>query len=66
MSYEKFQNFGSVLESEVLDEQQMNSLEAGGSCEKGCKKSCKPGNQKEYTHYTVPGPVSIEQINELE
>ena len=45
MNKEMFRNFAPVLESEVLDEHQMNALEAGGKCESGCKKSCKPGEQ---------------------
>ena len=49
----QFQRFGSVLEAEVLDEQQMNSLEAGGNCDWGCKKSCQPGNQNENKKVTI-------------
>lgn len=40
-----FSKFSSILESEILDDVQMNALEAGSSCEESCKKSCKPGNQ---------------------
>lgn len=40
-----FQQFGTIMQSELLDEQQMNSLQAGGKCEIGCKKSCYAGNQ---------------------
>ena len=34
-----FKDFGSVADSEVLDQHQMDALEAGGNCESGCKKS---------------------------
>ena len=47
-----FNNFAPVLESEVLDVEDLAMLEAGRaeaecakSCAEGCKKSCKPGNQ---------------------
>lgn len=65
MNKEMFRNFAPVLESEVLDEQQMNALEAGGTCEKGCKKSCKPGEQNRITEYFVKGAGNPEDINEL-
>ena len=35
----------SIIESEILDDAQLNELEAGDSCEQSCKKSCSPGNQ---------------------
>lgn len=54
-----FEKFGSVLETEVLDQQQMNALEAGGSCESGCKKSCKMGNQNHYREVNINSPKDI-------
>ena len=63
MSYEKFQNFGSVLEAEVLDEQQMNSLEAGAKCQGGCKKSCQPGNQNSNVEVEIESDFYISPEN---
>ena len=40
-----FSDFSSVLETEILDDLQMNAIEAGGACQQSCKKSCQPGNQ---------------------
>ncbi len=40
-----FSNFASITESQILDDAQMNAIEAGSSCELSCKKSCQPGNQ---------------------
>ena len=58
-----FNNFASVSESEMLNATQMQALEAGGSCEAGCKKSCKPGNQNiKETH---PYVLSMEQAQDL-
>lgn len=34
--------FSSILESEVLNDVQMNALEAGSRCESGCKQACHP------------------------
>lgn len=41
--------FSSILESEVLNDVQMNALEAGSRCESGCKQACHPGNQNKNT-----------------
>ena len=58
-----FNNFASVSESEMLNAIQMQALEAGGSCEAGCKKSCKPGNQNiKETH---PYVLSMGEAQDL-
>lgn len=40
-----FSQFASIAESQILDDAQMNAIEAGDSCTQSCKKSCQPGNQ---------------------
>ncbi len=40
-----FTKFASIKESQILDDAQLNAIEAGSSCEQSCKKSCQPGNQ---------------------
>lgn len=60
-----FKDFASVMEAEVLDQSQMDSIEAGGSCNNGCKKSCKPGNQNTVTEIILPSGTTTDQINEL-
>ncbi len=40
-----FSQFASIKESQILDDAQMNAIEAGDSCVQSCKKSCQPGNQ---------------------
>ena len=54
-----FKDFGSVADSEVLDQHQMDALEAGGNCESGCKKSCKMGNQNHYREVNINSPKDI-------
>ena len=58
-----FKNFSSVAEAEVLSQQQMDALEAGGSCQSGCKKSCKPGNQN--ISKTHPYILTLEEASQL-
>ena len=60
-----FKDFGSVADSEVLDQQQMDALEAGGNCESGCKKACMPGRQNTAHIYDIQGPVDTEEVNKL-
>ena len=55
-----FKNFAPVLESEVLDEQQMNTLEAGAKCESGCKKACLGGGQNSAKKVTLSPDVNIQ------
>lgn len=40
-----FNNLESVMEAEILDPTQMDSLEGGAKCEMGCKKACLRGGQ---------------------
>lgn len=51
---ELFNNFGSVMESEILDPTQMETLEGGAKCEGGCKKACLGGGQNSATRMNVP------------
>lgn len=61
-----FKDFASVMEAEVLDPSQMDSIEAGAStCGAGCKKSCKPGNQNTFTEINLPPGTSADDINDL-
>lgn len=49
-----FKDFASVMEAEVLDQSQMDSLEGGAKCEGGCKKACMGGGQNSTTRLVVP------------
>lgn len=42
---ELFSNFASVMETEFLDQTQMDSLQGGAKCEAACKKGCTLGRQ---------------------
>lgn len=56
-----FKDFASVAEAEVLDQNQLDALEAGDSCEAGCKKDCKIGHQNNQKCLNL----EVEEVMEL-
>ncbi len=46
MKNENFKRkFPSIDETQILNNEMMDVIESGSSCEQSCKKSCQPGNK---------------------
>lgn len=61
-----FSQFASIAESQILDDAQMNAIEAGDSCTQSCKKSCQPGNQNSNIGNGNSADISKDKSKEMQ